>query len=225
MAKWLKSRRARRIAVAAVAIVALVSIGGWVAIWRYQVAIGRSQSTAQARADARASATLATTFWHEREVIGEYLQTPSPGLLSEVNAQRDRFSGLAASLAADRSSADAALLAQTLRAHAAYDATFANLRGAAGTTSARETAALSSLRADGANVLSALDALDQNLVRSAADLQAAVGPAKATAVTAGIAMVILAVAAVGFTFLYLLRALGSSTRREDDLMEARSPGK
>src|ERR1022692_4291518 len=219
MAYWLGNRRARRIAVAAMSIIILASIAGWVTIWRYQVATGRSQSAVAVSADARVTAILATTFWHERAAIDEYLLTPSPGLLSEVNAQRDRFSGLAASLAGGESSADAALLARALRAHATYYTTFASARGVAGTTPARETAVLGTMKADGVNVLSTLDTLDQNLVRSAADLQAAVAPGKATALAAGIITVTLAVAAVGILLLYMLRELGRGTRREDDLME------
>jgi methyl-accepting chemotaxis protein len=219
MANWLGNRRARRFAVAAMAIIILVAIAGWVTIWRYQVATGSSQPAVVVSADARATAILASTFWHERAAIGEYLLAPSPGLLSEVNAQRDRFSGLAASLTGGESSANAALLARALRAHAAYYTTFVSVRGVAGTTTARETAALGSMKADGANVLSMLDSLDQNLVRSAVDLQVSVAAGRATALAVGIITVTLAVAAIGFLLLYMLRELSRGTRREDDLME------
>jgi methyl-accepting chemotaxis protein len=58
-----------------------------------------------------------------------------------------------------------------------------------------------------------------NPVRSAAGPQAAAARAADTALATGIVMVILAVAAVGFLFLAMLRVLSRGTRRADDLME------
>ncbi len=54
-----------------------------------------------ARADATLTEALAAAFWHEREATHEYLATPSPALLQEVNGQRAQFARTAGVLATE----------------------------------------------------------------------------------------------------------------------------
>ena len=69
---------ARRVAALSVVAVTVIAAAIGVTIWRYEYALSRSDTAIDARADATLSETLDATFWHEREVTHEYLNTRSP---------------------------------------------------------------------------------------------------------------------------------------------------
>src|SRR5260370_24409209 len=83
--------------IAAVGAVAAAAIG--FSTWRYDVALSRGAGALRERTVAAATLALSTTFWHERQAIGQYAAAASPAVLGAVITQHGRFQRLATQLA------------------------------------------------------------------------------------------------------------------------------
>jgi methyl-accepting chemotaxis protein len=214
-------RQARRVALVS-AVIGAVIVGAFgVTIWRYQVALARSDAALAARDDSSVTAALVTIFWQEREAMGEYLFAPTPGQLSEVNALHDQFlaalPGPEAETEATTQAGEVRFRAEAKAAFQALYATFGRLRPAAGTAFANEVAANQQLTAEEPGVSTPLAALSSLQERHAAALEASAASAADQALTVGIAAAVLAAGAgVAFAF-YAVRLVSRALRREEDL--------
>jgi methyl-accepting chemotaxis protein len=210
----------RRVAALTVAVVAVIAGTGTLSTWRYEVALSRAAVALSARAAAKATVELTTTFWQERNALDTYIFVPSPATLSAVRTQREQFQRLAAQIREGSTAAEVRSLAKAVAAQARYYSTFTQLRGAAGTNLVRENAAVDRLEASAPDVVPPLNALDDVLSVRAAAAQAAASSAAAQARSIGIAAVALTIA-VGIALgLFALRLLSRAFGREQELTQA-----
>ena len=136
------SRRVAAVSVAAVAVIA-AAIG--VSIWRYEDALARSAAAVDARHDAGLTQQLTGLFWHEHEAMNEYLVNPDPAILAEIRNERNQFAATSARLGDTQPADEARLRMQAQAANGAFYTLFGQIRGAAGTTTARQIKAVSRL--------------------------------------------------------------------------------
>src|SRR6476469_2938816 len=92
---------ARRVAAASAVVAVLLASATAVTIWRYTTAIDSANRALEARASSSRTDQAITAYWHEREAINEYLLRPSPGLLDEINRERDAFGAMVKGLGRD----------------------------------------------------------------------------------------------------------------------------
>jgi methyl-accepting chemotaxis protein len=220
MPKELLGGSARRVLAVSVAVVALIATAVGVTIWRYEAAIASSNVAVDANGDAVLTTRLVATFWHQREAMHEYFFTPSPTILREISGQGDRFAGTAASLAVGEAADEARFRVRAATANTQFLALFGQVKGAAGTTLAREIRATSQLRAAEASVLSPLNRLDAVQLRRARASQAAAGTAASQAFGIGLAAAVLAVLAGIIFSLFVLRLLNRALDRQRELTAA-----
>ena len=206
----------RRVAVASAMVVALIALAVSATIWRYQSALDQTTNRAQARHDEQLAIALTAAFWHEREAMNEYLVAPSPSLLSEIAGQKVQFNGIARRVSPDLTTA-ARSLATAVTAQTRVYATFLANRGVAGTTRAREIAAVHRIAAGEAPVLSSLLTLNTIQAADASDESAAAVTSSDQALGVGIAAAVLAVLAGAAFALFSMRLLARSARREAEL--------
>ncbi len=208
------SRRVAAVSVAAVAVIA-AAIG--VSIWRYEDALARSAAAVDARHDAGLTQQLTGLFWHEHEAMNEYLVNPDPVILAEIRNERNQFAATSARLGDTQPADEARLRMQAQAANGAFYTLFGQIRGAGGTTTARQIKAVSRLAVAEVSVLSPLTRLDAAQGRRADAAQASADSTAAQATAIGIVAAILAVlAGIGFS-LFAVRMLGRSFDRERDL--------
>jgi methyl-accepting chemotaxis protein len=220
MPKQLLRGSARRVAVVSAVAVAVIAAAIGIAIWRYEEALSRSETAIDARSDASFTEAMQASFWHEREATHEYLATPSPGLLQELNRQGQEFALTAASLAKDEGASEARLRAQAVTGNQRFLSVFNQVRTGAGTTLSRETAANGRLKDAEPLVIGPLTRLDSAQTSRAAAAEAAASSASSQALGIGVAAAILAVL-VGAAFsLFALRLLRRAFDREDELTAA-----
>jgi methyl-accepting chemotaxis protein len=210
------TRSACLIAVVGVAGIAMIGFS----TWRYDVALSRAGLALHERADATTAAALTAAFWHERQAIDLYIAAPKPALLGAVTAQHDHFQRLAAQLAGASQSAGAPSRAQVVAANARYYSVFRQVSGAAGTTSARESAAVGQLEPAATRVAAPLDALGRVVTLRAAAAQAAAASAAGRSRWLGIATVLVIIAIGNALGSFVLRLLGRAFRRAHHLMSA-----
>ena len=210
----------RRFAAVSVVAVAVIATAVGVTIWRYEAALSRSAVALDARSDAALTETLSSDFWHEHEAINEYFLAPSPAIFAEVSAQRRQFAATSAALGATQTPTETRFREQASSGDNAFIAAFTRLAGAAGSTSAREVAAITRLGADEAFVLRPLGELDHALARRAETAEAAAASVASQARWIGVTAAILAVL-TGLAFsIFTLRLLGRALDRERQLTTA-----
>ncbi len=211
---------ARRVAAVSVAAVAVIAAAIGVSIWRYEDALYRSSVAIDAHHDAALTQQLATTFWHEKEAMNEYLLDPAPSILPEVRQLQAQFAATSARLGRTEPADEARLRLQAQAANDSFNVLFTEIRGGAGTTKARQIASEDQLSQAEESVLKPLTQLDMAQARRA-DAGAATAAATAAQATAiGIVAAILAVlVGTGFS-LFAIRMLGRSFDREQDLKAA-----
>ena len=221
MPKELLRGSARRVLAVSVAAVAVIATAVGVTIWRYEVALASSRAALDANHDAVATRTLGAIFWHQREAMSGYFFGPSPAILREVATQRNHFAATSARLVAD-SPAEARFRARAAAGNERFATRFGQLRGAAGTTLAREVRATTLLSAAESGVLGPLGQLDGAQLRRAAVAQAAATSAASQALAIGLAAAVLAVLA-GIAFsVFAFRLISSALGRERELRAALS---
>jgi methyl-accepting chemotaxis protein len=208
------ARSACLVAVVGTAAIAVIGFS----TWRYDVALSRGAVAANERADATTTAALTAAFWHERQAAGLYLAAPRPAARRAVTAQNDQFRRLAAQLGKASVAADRLSRTQAVAANAHYYSVFRQVSGAAGTTAAREGAALGQLEAAAAGVLPSLGALSRSVMLRAAAAQAAASAAAREARVIGIAAVLITIAIGNALGAFMLRLLGRALRRARQLM-------
>ena len=210
----------RRFAAVSVVAVAVIATAVGVTIWRYEDALSRSAVALDARSDAALTETLSSDFWHEHEAINEYFLAPSPAIFAEVSAQRRQFAATSAALGATQTPTETRFREQASSGDNAFIAAFTRLAGAAGSTSAREVAAITRLGADEAFVLRPLGELDHAQAQRAETAEAAAASVASQARWIGVTAAILAVL-TGLAFsIFTLRLLGRALDRERQLTTA-----
>jgi methyl-accepting chemotaxis protein len=210
----------RRVLIVSAAIVALIAAAVGVTIWRYEYALSLSAVTTDAYHDAALTATLSTTFWHEREAMNEYLVTPGPAGLTEVNKLKDEFADTTATLGIGESSAESQLRAQAAAGNKVLYGQFVQVRPAAGTSPARQSAASARLASSEGAVLAPLERLRRLQVSRATTAKAAASSAAGQALGIGVAAAILAVSAgLGFA-LFSFRLLSRAFQQAGKLRAA-----
>jgi methyl-accepting chemotaxis protein len=220
MPNELLKRSARRGAVVSVVAVALIAAAIGVTIWRYEAARSRLATAIDAHGDATLTEALSAAFWHEREAMHEYLATPAPGLLREVNRQRKHFNLTAGMLARAEQAQEAQLRLKAVAGNERFVSIFSEVRANAGTTLRRETAANARLNAAEPLVLGPLTQLASAQASRADEAEAAASSASGQALGIGVAAAVLAVL-VGAAFsLYALRLLRRAFDREEELTAA-----
>ena len=222
MPKELLRGSARRVLAVSVAAVAVIATAVGVTIWRYEVALASSGAALDADHDAVLSTTLGATFWHQREGLHEYFFEPSPAILREVATQRNQFAATAARLTVSESPAEARFRVRAAAGNARFATRFGQLRGAAGTTLAREVRATTLLGTAESGVLGPLDQLEGAQLRRVTVAQAAASSAASQALAIGLAAAVLAVLA-GIAFsVFAFRLISSALGRERELRAALS---
>ena len=215
--KELRKGPARRVAALGLSVVVVISALVGVSVWLFENALSRSAVALDARHDAGLTQQLVGIFWHEREAMGEYLSTPTPAISREVSAQRALFTATSARLGATQTPSETRLRLQATAANTRYGVLFNRLRGAAGTTAARERKAVSQLSAAEPSVLRPLGQLDAVQTQRALQAEAAASSAKTRTLTVGVTTALIAVVAILAFALFALRLLGRAFERESDL--------
>jgi Methyl-accepting chemotaxis protein (MCP) signalling domain len=220
MRKDLLRGSARRVAAVSVVAVAVIAAAISVSIWRYEDALARSSAAIDARHDAGLTQQLTATFWREHEAMNEYIVNPDPAILGEIRNQRNQFAATSDLLGRTQPPDEARLRVQAVAANEAFYLLFGRIRGAGGTTTPRQIKAVNRLAAAEGTVLRPLVQLDVAQGRRA-DAAAANADTTADQATAiGIMAAILAVlAGIGFS-LFVIRMLGHSYDREEELKAA-----
>src|SRR6266496_1232263 len=222
MSKELLGGSARRVLAVSVATVAVIATAVGVTIWRYEGALASSRVAIDAQSDAIRTTKLGIIFWHQREAMNEYFFEPSPAILREIATQRNHFAATAASLAVGESPAETRLRVRAETANARFFALFGRIRGAAGTTPAREAVATSRLAGAETAVLRPLNQLNVTQLGRAAAAQATAASTARQALVIGLAAAVLAVLA-GIAFsVFAFRLVSSSLGRERELRAALS---
>ncbi len=199
-------------------VVALLAAAFGATIWRYQVAHNDFGSRGRAY-DAELSAdTAVTSFWRERESMNEYLVTADPSVADELVAEQQTFEAATNTLALTPEAL--ALVNQARTQNTAIIATFDRVKGDAGTTRAREGAAIDQLNLHESRVVDPLDATNQVFVDIVSSRSKAAKSAADEALGVGIAGAILAVLAGGAFGLFALRLLARLSEREAALEQS-----
>jgi methyl-accepting chemotaxis protein len=210
---------ARRIAAVSVVTVAVIAAAVFLAIWRYQVAVSRWDAAQDEASDAGGAVALISTFWHEREAMNEYLLAPSRPVLLEVGRQLVQFRHIAAIITPE-TPVEVRSIRQAVRADATLFAAFKPLQGAAGTTRAREAAALGRIITYEPGVLGPLNLLYHDEARGSAMGASAATSAADQALGTGVAAAFLAVlAGIGFSS-FAIRLLRRAFDRQEELTAA-----
>ena len=213
----LKERPARRVATVGLSLVVVISVLVGISVWFFEDALSRSAVALDARHDAGLTERLVGIFWHEREAMDEYLSTATPAILREASAQRARFAATSATLGITQTPTETRFRLQATAANNRYWVLFTRLRGAAGTTAARESKALARLSAAEPSVLRPLGQLDAAQMQRAVQSEAAASSSKTRTLTVGVITGLVAVVAILAFALFALRLLIRAFERESEL--------
>jgi methyl-accepting chemotaxis protein len=149
----------RRVVGLAVVMIVSAGLAGGIAVWRYQAALSRDSEAIDARGDAATTNAAVASFWHERQAMNKYIYTPSHAVLAEVSAQHAAFGQQIEQLAVTETPAEEQYRSAAAQQEARYYTSFTRLQGAAGSTPARETAAVGTLEDAATSVNVSLDTL------------------------------------------------------------------
>jgi len=219
MAKDLFTGSARRVAVVSAAAVAVIAVAVLITIWRYEVAVSKADTAKNEADESAMESSLVAIFWHEREAMSDYLLAPSPAVLAELSSQLPVFNRTAAAITPE-TRPEIAYLALASRGNTALQSAFRPLEPDAGTTAAREAAALRKIIAYEPGVLHPLTALNRLEVQSSVAAGSGAASAADEALTVGIISLVLAVAA-GVAFgVFAVRLLGRAYERQRELTAA-----
>jgi methyl-accepting chemotaxis protein len=219
MPKDLVTGSERRVAIVSAAAVAVIAAAVFLTIWRYDAAVSQWDAAQDETADAGGATALTGVFWHEREAMNEYLVAPSPAVLAEIRSQQPLFMRVAATVTPETPE-EISSLRLASRGNAALQSAFTPLEGAAGTTAAREAAALKRIVTYEPGVLQQLTLLNrletQGSNGGANGATAAAGQAFAIGIAAAILAILTGIAFGYFSLRLLRRAAG----REEELTAA-----
>jgi methyl-accepting chemotaxis protein len=220
MSNGLLAGSSQRVAAMSVAVVAVIAAAVCVTVWRYEYALSRSAVALDARSDAKLTEQLVALAWHGHEAMDEYFLSPSPAELREVAAQRSQFDAMSATLGSSQTPAETRLRRQATTANDAFNALFARLSGAAGTTEAGEARAITRLDAAEPSVLRPLSLLviDQ-AARAGAGRDEANTASTQARVTGAVAAILAVLAGIAFA-MSAIRLLRRAFDRERDLTTA-----
>jgi len=219
MQRQVLSGPARRVALVSAAAVAVIAAALLITIWRYEVAVSKSDTARNEAGEAASESSLIGIFWHEREAMNEYLLAPSPAVLAEIRSQLPVFSRIAAAVTPE-THPEIAYLALASRGNTTLQSAFRPLQADAGTTAAREAAALRKIITYEPGVLRPLNALNHLEVQSSVAAAAGASSAADQALTIGIIALVLAVAAGAAFAVFAVRLLGRAYERQRELSGA-----
>ncbi len=210
------SRRIGTISILAIIVIASAVAVTVVTTTRYRTTFARLEQAFGDRGDARQAATLFGVFWQQRALMQRYLSVPSPALAGEIAAQQGRFNQILAAIKPE-DAAERSVEARATAADRRLYSVFTGAQGAAGTTQAREQAALSQLDAVSATVLGPLAEVDSTEKERANSAEVAAIATANQAVLIGVIIGLFTlVAGVAFITL-MIRMFGRSLRREEEL--------
>ena len=171
--------------------------------------------------EARMTADITATFWHEHEAGLAYLSQPSPAGLLEVTQERRQFSQQAARLAPGEKPAERRLLTRAVAAEAAYNTVFARARAAGRSGSRQQIAkATANLHVAADRVHLPLAALSRSdALGSDAGQAAAVASSNRLLIIEAVTASLVIVSSLAFAMLSV-SLLGRALRREDELRAA-----
>ncbi len=216
MQNYLRANSTRRVATVSLAVVTVIAAVVGVTIWRYQKAHADGAAAVDTGHDASNTRELIALFWHEREAMNEYMLGATRGLASELGGARQAFSQTAAVITPPTGRA-AQALNRARAGNTTLFAAFQAVKGAAGTTPARQRAANDHIVLAEPGVYGPLNVLSHEENRFVAQEEAGASAAAAQALAVGITAAVLAVlAGLGFA-LFALRLLDQSLRREGEL--------
>jgi len=219
MPKDVLTGSARRVAVVSAVAVALIAAAVLITIWRYEAAVSKWSAAQDEESDAAGATALIGIFWHEREAMDEYLLVPSPGVLAEIRAQQPLFARVAAGVTPETPEETTALR-RASSGNLALQSAFMPLQRDAGTTAARQAAALRTIIAYEPGVLSPLTRLSGLEAQSSNAGAAAASSAAGQALGIGIAAAVLAIL-TGIAFaVFSLRLLRRAGDREREVRAA-----
>ena len=215
----LLTRSVRRVAVLSAAAVAVIAVAVVIGVWRYDAAVSKGNDAQSEAGDAVTATALIGIFWHEREAMNEYLLAPSPAVLAEIRSQQPLFTRVAATVSPETAE-ELASLQLASKGQAALQSVFRPLQAAAGTTSAREAAALRAIAAYEPGVLQPLTRLSVLEAQSSNAAAAASNSSGDQALGIGITAAVLAIL-TGISFAYFsVRLLRRARVRERELTAA-----
>jgi methyl-accepting chemotaxis protein len=200
---------------AVVVVVIGASIG--ITIWRYETAVARGATAADALDTARTASQLIIEFGDEQAAARRYLVSPSAAALRQVGLTRGQFGRPLAVLRRTPSQADNVAVAQARVGEQNYYAVFAGLRHVAGQGTATVARAGTRLDAAGTQVLGPLNSIERAEAGTAAAAESASNLAQEQARVIGILGGVLAVlAGTGFA-IFMVVLLRRSAAREEEL--------
>ena len=208
----------RRIAVVSVLIVAVIGTAMGVTIWRYEIALNRSDVAYAQLQESDATAALSSIFWQEYSVMLRYLLTGAPADLDQVSGLHSQF---VASIPAAQGTVPGQprLTSRVTSAQRSLYATFRQVQPAAGTRLPRILAAQDRLAAKTASMVAALNSLRRAAILASAKEQDAASSVASQALAIGLAVAVLAVMS-GLVFaVYAVRLVVLGRRREEELRE------
>lgn len=206
----------RRIAVVSVLIVAVIGTAMGVTIWRYEIALNRSDVSYAQLQESDATAALSSIFWQEYSVMLRYLLTGAPADLDQVTGLHSQF---VASIPATAGTVPGQprLTSGVASAQLSLYATFRAVQPVAGTSLPRILAAQDRLAAKTASMVAALNSLRRAAILSSATEQDDASSVASQALVIGLAVAVLAVmSGLGFA-LYAVRLVVLGRRREEEL--------
>jgi hypothetical protein len=219
MKNYLRANSTHRVAIAGLMLLAVILVAVAGVVWRFDAAQATRGAANEANASADSSRDLAVLLWHEREAMNEYLLAASPYLMTELTAARQQFTRAAAHIIPHTPQA-ARALSQALAGHRQLYSAFLSVRGAAGTSPARQRAANDRLvRAEPA-VFGPIYVVRQQEERFAAEQAAASSTAGIEALLVGAVVAALAVLGISAFALFTLRLIDQGARREEETRAA-----
>ena len=207
------SRPARGILSATgVAVPLAVALG--VSIWRYDVAITKSNEATKTRAEATKVQLAETAFFHEREGMNEFLIVGDPHVLVEVKQQATGFGSTLDQLGLDQHPGEASLINQATAANEGFLAEFARVQETAATNPKLEQAAVARLNLHEGSVTKPLNALLGLFAVDVPQRVAAARSARHDALIAALVGGLVAILGALAFAAYSIRLVGRLARRE-----------
>ncbi len=211
-------RPARGILLATALAVPLLAVALGVSIWRYDVAITKSNEATNTRAEAMKVQLAESAFFHEREGMNEYLIVGDPHVLVEIKQAANRLDGALDQLALDRQDGEASLVQRATAANGVFLAEFTRVQETAATNPKLEQAAVARLNLHEGSVTKPLDALLAVLAVDVPKRVAAAESARRDALIAALVGGIVAILGALAFAAYSMRLVARLTRREGSLV-------
>jgi methyl-accepting chemotaxis protein len=219
MQNYLRANSTRRVAIGGLTLLAVIIVGMAAIVWRFAAGQAAQNAANEAHASAGNARGLVVAFWHEREAMNEYLFGASPNIAAGIDGARRQFTRTAASIT-PHTPQSARALNQALTGQANLYSVFLSVRGAAGTTPARQRAANDRISGAEPGVFRPLFVVSQQEGRFAAAQAAASNAAGAEALLIGAVVAILALLGIAALAFFAFRLIDQGAGREEEMRAA-----